>query len=167
MSKKPGTRDTVVDTLIELFKENLGTSLFKQYFFGDPVAVPQSMLPAIAIDLNRTSYELGPSYHDEVTHEVTIQLLFNKKDDFGKPEGEVGVMRDLQNAVQARDETTGEFLPTSILGILRKNLTMGNLMIESVPSVEFGIVPRPSEVVTAEAHITVTITELQEVSGRS
>lgn len=164
--KTLGTKDTVIDTLIELFKDNFGSGTFKAYFFGDPMDIPKSMMPCLIIDLNSTSYELGPTQFDEIVHDVLIQAVFNKADDFGKPEKEVGVLRDLHDIVQARDETTGDFLNTSIIGILRRNITIGNLMIETIPTVQFGTVPRPANIITAEAHIQLKVRELQQISNR-
>ncbi len=157
---------TATDTIINLLKDNLGQK-YHAYFFGDPIAIPQSMLPAIAVVEDNTEYALGATQFDDITHTMTIQVMYNKKDDFGKPAGEVGVARQIQEDVQGRDAVTGEFLQTSIIGILRKNLTEGDLYIESIPKVNFGTVPRPQDVITAEAHIQITLVESQQVSSRT
>ena len=164
--KSLGLATPAIDVIIQLFKDNLGSSTIKQYFFGDPIAIPKSMLPCIIVDEEDTSYELGPTSFDEITHNLLIQIVFDKSMDYGKPSNEVGVLRELQELVQGRDETTRDFKTNTILGILRKNVTINNLVLQTIPSVQFGVVPRPQDTTTQEAHIRLQVQELQHVANR-
>ncbi len=159
-------KKNVPQTLLDLFRDNFKEGPFKGFREGDPIIPAQSMLPALFITEKQTNYDLGPTGFDELEHQILIQIVYNKKDDYGKPDEAASLDATLDEIAQGRDDT-GEFLPGSIMGILRKNYTIGNLAIESIGSVKKGVVPRSEELITAEAHIELTIRELQQISGRS
>lgn len=161
-------KKSVPQVLLDLFRDNFGEQgPFKGFREGDPIIPAQSILPALFISEKQTNYELGPTGFDQVEHQIIIQVVYNKKDDYGKPDEASSLDRTLDEITQARDATTNEFLPNTIMGVLRKNYTMGNLTIQSIGSVKKGVVPRSEELLTAEAHIELTVDELVPVSGRS
>jgi len=55
----------------------------KRVFFGDPMIIPESDLPALAIQPMSTDFALRGSRVDQKTHTVEIRLIYNQKDYFG------------------------------------------------------------------------------------
>jgi hypothetical protein len=53
-----------------------------------------------------------------------------------------------------------------LLGILRKNFTMGNIVVDQNIDIQYGIIPRQAGP-TAECQITVTVKDLRTVSNRT
>lgn len=159
-------RKTVAETLIEYLKAELDTK-FKLYREGDPGLIPPESLPALFISESQTDYNTGPTQHDEIMHSMIIQVVLNKKDDFGNPNESESLDKQLQEIVQGRDEDTGYFADGTIIKALRNNLTMGNLFIENIGTVRFGVIVRSEDLMTQEAHIDLSLSEIQAIENRS
>lgn len=155
-----------VTSIIGLLKDNFGTGYFKAYFDGDPVLIGQSSLPAISVSKQTSAYDLGPTQFDEVTESIIIKVILNKKDDFGaNPETDMSEKK-LRTLCEGRDDN-GALLAESVVGTLRTKFTqVSDLTLLQQLSVDYGVVPRPDDVITAEAHITVNVTGLQQVPNR-
>lgn len=55
----------------------------KTVFFGDPMVIPESNLPAIAVQPINTEFQLRGSRYDQKVHTVEIRLIYNQKQYFG------------------------------------------------------------------------------------
>lgn len=159
-------RLTVPQKLIELFRDKFEDT-FHGYYEGDPIIPPQSMMPCLIVSEPQTDYEVGPTGMDVVKHQILIQIVFNKKEDFGKPDNAATLENTVDTIAQGRDEATGAFLPNSFMGILRGNFTLDNLMVENIGNVKKGVVPRSEKLMTVEAHIELTLEELITISNRT
>ncbi len=158
---------TLVDTIIGLLKEQQGFSYFKKYYYGDPYEIPLSDMPCVAVELLRTQIDVGPTGMDDIIQTVQIKLIYNKRDDFTTaPTSEVTGVRTLEALAQGIDPTSTEYESHTILGILRKNFTLGNIANNQTVDIKYGIVPR-KEGPTAECHITFVVSELKSVTSRS
>jgi len=166
MPQEAGQKKTVPQKLLQLFMDKFGDT-FHGYYEGDPIVLPQSKMPCLIISEPETLYDTGPTGMDEVTHQILIQIVYNKKDDFGKPDSVATLENTVDTIAQGRSETTGYFLPNSFMGILRGNFTLDNLMVDNVGSVRKGVVPRTEELLTVEAHIQVTFKELVAIDART
>lgn len=167
MPVQPTNRKTISDIILDLFRDTFKQGPFKLFREGDPMIFPQSALPALVIHEDNTSYDNGPTGHDEILHELVIQVIFNKKDELGKPNDEVTLTRTIDDIVQARDITTGDFKDNTILGVIRRKITLGNISVNNEVTVEKGVIPRSETLTTEEAHIRIRVTELQAVANRN
>jgi hypothetical protein len=157
---------TLVDTIIELLRTNQGFSYFKKFYYGDPYEIHFSDMHCIAVELLRTQINDGPTGMDEIVQTVQIKLIYNKRDDFTTaPTTEVTGVRALESFAQGFDPTSTEYEQHTILGILRKNFTLGNIATNQTVDIKYGIVPRKGGP-TAECHITFVVDELKTVSSR-
>jgi len=166
-SQKINYKKTVPEILIDLFKVNLSKGTFRTFREGDPLIFPASMLPALFISEPKTSYAQGPTGYDEITHNILIQVVFDKKTEFGAPAGVATLAQTIELTMQGRHPTTGVLMLSTVMGILRTNLSIGDLMIEQIGDVEKGYIPRSEELETEEAHVRLTLSELQSVPNRS
>ena len=150
-------------------------SNFKEFFYGDPFAIPESQLPCIIVDPDKTHSELGPTGMDRITQTITVKVVLNKRDDFGGDTSVSITKKKLVQYMEARDNTTKQYIPETIMGIVRTYMTLSrqdteDLMIESVSDIEYGTTNRgtPGEYDTlcAEAVCTITTTELVRVDNR-
>jgi len=158
-------KKTLPDVLLDLFKANMG-DVFRSYRIGDPIIIGESLMPSLIITEPRTGYSQSATGFDDIEHEVLIQIIFNKKDEFGKPDDRATLDQTIDEVMQGRDETTGDFVDNSILGVLRRNLTLSNYAVNSIGTVEKGYVNRSDTLTTAEAHVRVTVTEWQSIANR-
>lgn len=166
MAQQPLYRKTISEVILDLFRDNFQTGPFKVFREGDPIIFPASMLPALFISEPVTDYKQGATGFDVISHQLLIQLVFNKKDEFGAPDGASTMDKLLDQYIQGRDPVTGDLLPNSVLGVLRRNITLGNLVINQENRVEKYVLPRSEEMLTVEGHVRVTIDEEQAISNR-
>ncbi len=160
-------KDTLADEIKDLLKTNLGSAGLKEFYIGDPIVIPQTLMPCAVIEFEQTTYDAGPTGMDDAFHTIVIKLVFNKKDEFGKKGNEVSGHRTLHNLAEGIDESSGETSQSSVVGILRKNFTLNNESDDQSITIEYGIMPRPEDVITEEAHVRATIRQLTTVTSRS
>lgn len=160
-------KPTLSQEIIKVLKDNFGLARFEDYFDDDPLDIPQTLMPCIIVEKEETQFRHGPTGMDDNKHFILIKLVYNKKDDFGKPTAEMTNRRRLELLVQGVDNTTDETSQATIVGILRKNFTLGNLIENQDINVQYNIVPRPQDVITSEAHVRIVIDKLTAVSGRA
>ena len=166
MPVTPSIRPFIVDTIIDLLKAQFN-DVFKAYYFGDPIMIPESEMPCIVVFKKSGAVEFGYTGTDENTEEIYIQVVTNKKDELGNPASEYAMQRQLMELVEGRDNTTGEYLDNSIMGVIRKNSTFGNKIINQVVRPEYIIDMRGNDTFTNECSIRLEVTEIVPVSNRS
>ena len=159
-------KDNVPRVLINLLRETFG-DFFHLYREGDPIIPSISELPAVFITETNTDYKFGPTGFDDISHEVLIQVVLNKKVDFGNPDHGSSLDYFLDALCQGRDSTSGDFKDETIMAVLRRNITLGELFIESIGAVKKGVVSRSEELITSEAHINLVVSEIQSVANRT
>ena len=108
------------DEIITILKDNLGSAHFKEYYIGDPLAIPQSKLPCVVVEVERSTSEAGPTGMDQLRFFVVIKLIYNKKKSFGKKPDQVAGYRELRYLAQGVDTSDSEVSQSSVVGILRK-----------------------------------------------
>ena len=156
---------TVSEIVLNLLKDAFGDQ-FRLYRVGDPIQPGQSQLPAIFVTETQLKVNQGATGMDELVHSLEIQIVFNKKDELGNPNEGNTLDTIIDNCIFGVDEDTGEYLPNSILGLIRKNITLGGLSFDTQVEVRKGIVPRPQEMLTAEGQVDITVSEFQVVNNR-
>lgn len=151
---------------------------FKSFWHGDPVAIGKSQLPALMIDWEQSSPMAAPTGHDKWQHSIVVKVLVNKMDDVSTLDMagkgvtvDVPTRQRLEKLIFARNGTTKQYLPDTVMGVLRRQFTMGSTISDQVTSIDYGISQRPNgraaTVITAEAHLRLLVTELIQVSGRT
>ena len=136
---------------------------FREYYDGDPAAIPEQCLPCIIVELNSTKVTQTATGMDDLTHTVTVKIALNKKDDYGKSASQATTSKKLRAYAQAQADPSG-FDPKSILGILRADYTLAGRITNQDVEVRYGTVDRfLSNTVTAEAHVVLTAKELVSV----
>jgi len=157
---------TVAEKIRDLFKVAFGDK-FRMYRVGDPIVPPQSELPAIYVTETSADFEVEATGYDSITHHIFIQIVFNKKDELGKPVEGNTMDTIIDNVIYGRDATTNEYALNTIMGVLRKNFTLDGLSVNTIGNAKKGVVPRPQDMLTVEGQIDITVDELQVVNNRS
>ncbi|WP_298585129.1 hypothetical protein [uncultured Kocuria sp.] len=153
-----------VQRVIKLMKDAFDTD-FKEYYDGDPEDIPLFNLPAIIVTQTRDDTVEGAYAQDDVTEEIVIKVVLNKKDDFDNDKADPLNMteRKIREYVGRRDPETGEYGEKTVKGVLRRFGTEGIVAVAPRVSVEYGIVPRMNNLLTSEGHVTFTITYTVDV----
>lgn len=158
--------ESTIKKIISLLEANAHPDLKKPFYFGDPLHIPSSMLPTVAVDLLSGESPQGATGHDEQRETLVIKVLVDKRVDLNKSPGEVVALQNLIKYVEELDETTGQYKTDTIIGILRKNLTLEKTSIGHDISWEYSVVER-EDILTAECWITISVDKIIEVPNRS
>lgn len=160
-----------VARVLEYLKDNFKTDPFNElslqsYYEGDPISIPKANLPCVVVESVGANVTADATGTDLFIQQILIKVILNKQDDAGASDDVDLTERRLRIMVQGRDSTTGQYLPQTILGILRTNLTMSNVDLSNEIAIAYDIDIRPDQIVTSEAHITVTTRERIIVPNR-
>lgn len=160
-------KKTAIDKVTELLKDNFG-DYFKAYFEGDPLDIPESLLPCIVVEKLNGPVSQTMTGIDNLNSTILIKVIHNKKDDFGAPNGEVDLTeRKTRLMIEGRDATTGYYATNSILYILRHNFTLDNTVVDNMLDVAYDLDSRPNDVFTTEGYVTLNVEEQVIVNSRS
>lgn len=163
-------RETIAKTFKQTIQDTFGSSF--HYFLGDPILIPASLLPAIIIETQKThNGDIAPTGMERMDRTVVVKIALNKRDDFGGKPDELMTQTKLEQYAEGIDTATGEYAEQSLAGIIRRNYTMGNLLVSQTLDIDYGVFPRPggqgSADLTAEVHITLIVQELLTITGRA
>lgn len=157
-----------LDRILRFLKDLYSNGPFKAFFDGDPLDIPTSKLPAICVVKAQDTTGVGPTGRDRIIEEITIKVVLNKRDDFKTNPVDIDLTeKRIRDLVEARDKTTGQYLPQSIKGALRTKLTMENIALNQTMTFELGIVPRTEKLLTSEGHLTITVTYDVPIANRT
>lgn len=163
--------------ILELLQNGMGDA-FHAYFDGEPVALARSLLPALIVDLQRSEPLVAATRQDKWRHTITVKIAVDKMDDanMGQATGAskiipVPSVNKLRELIFARGMITGNYVTNSVMGVLRRNMTMEGAAIDQTITAEWGINERPGfdnvNVITSEVHLTLQITETINVLDRT
>jgi hypothetical protein len=157
--------DDAAIVILKLMKESFGTK-FKAYYEGDPVLIPRDSLPCIIVENIQTRVEQDATSTDKLSEQLQIKIVYDKMPDLGASDDFDTTERNLRRIVQGRDSVTGYFHPSTVLYVLRKNITLKGLALDSQIDVEYDVQPRPNQTVTSEAKVSIIVTERVIVPDR-
>lgn len=147
-------------TSILLLKTKLENKLkgkIRSFYIGDPWVLPESSMPCIMINPDRTETNILDNQRDSHSHFVDVSLIIDARQFFdATPEKMVGTVF-LMDTMEA-ELADGTIDPASILGILRDNLDLGtNRSIKNISSIDYTVRRRTEELITLEvvAHLQI------------
>ena len=148
-------------------KEGLPKGAVNGWFLtGDPISIPVNMYPTVIVMLDSQRNGVGPTSQDLVEDTTIIKLVYNKKDDLGASWKQDMTREKIRRIIGQRDPVTHEYLPSTVLGIIRQNYTQGKRFTLQSVSIQYDVVPRPSDVLAEEAWITVVTNEYITINNR-
>ena len=141
---------------------------FQAYYLGAPDAIPQSAFPCIIVQKLSGTTMVGPTMTDDVTEKVAIHVVADQKIGFNTPNTDDTTMRQIQTFIEGRDPDTGYYLPTSVLFVLRTNLTQDSRIINCDMVTHYDVSwNRDKTAAVAQGVIMCTITERIIVLNRT
>lgn len=100
-----------IQSLQELLKnavlQNWPLSIIKKVFYGDPVLINESSLPAITISPSSSDYVQAGSRYDEKTHNIEIRIVYNMKSflNSDKNDAEYTELKQIRTIIQQAEQT--------------------------------------------------------------
>jgi hypothetical protein len=153
----------IADKLIEYLK-TYGDKRIKQYYYGDPLTLPISNLPALIVENRSAAVSHGATGLDEMENSFTIKLVMSKKDELGKTPNEVTCQRTLSDILMKRD-SANNFEINSVVGILRKYFTLGQTINDQQVAITFFTAMR-GDIITEEVELIINIKDFVNVPDR-
>ncbi len=157
-------RDPIITKYIDLIKGIVGDSLFKKYYYGDPIRVPVSNLPALIIakDETRASniLEGGSNVEDAHLIALTITVITDMRSDIQDDKAIAPGIATLYDIIEGRESATLKLKTKSLLNILRNNIDVDTALglrtdLGSITRVDYGLTvgKREAESWAVEAQI--------------
>lgn len=135
--------DPIIKKYIELFKAAFGEGVIKRYFQGDPIMIPESNLPAMAIAKDET--RVGPlsNSEDEYNIAMTITVVTSIRAELNDDKTLQPGIAQLYDIIEGRNADY-TLKSNSVLNILRTNInvdTANNLRTDlgSITRVNYGL----------------------------
>lgn len=147
-------RDPLMEKLKKILNSEGPAQLKNKYYYGDPIVVPERMLPACFINFDRQNVKTADNAHLESRINVVFNVVWDTKRDLNQQldniEGHMSVVR----MIAGRGDDYA-FLPDTIISVLRKHQDLDtNLWIDVDSDTEadwgVGIGKRGPGIYTAE-----------------
>ena len=115
-------RDPVIAKYIDLIKSK--TNAFKAFYYGDPIRVPASNLPALIISKVVTDMTEFTNAEDEHNMQLTFTVITDLRSDISDDTTMVPGTNALYYLLEGRDKDTLNLNPDSLAYILRHNVDL-------------------------------------------
>lgn len=154
--------------VIELLKDAFGDT-FRAYFDGE--AIPEeAFLPCVMVSTSRASITSGATGTDNIAEEILIMMVLSRKDDIGAPLDQDLTEYKIRKLVLGQDPNTQQYLPQSVMYVLRKHFTLNDGWVMS-NSIDVDFAPNArgtldAPINTMEAYITLRIIRAAMVPSR-
>ena len=110
----------LLNTAVAVISSPIGD--IKRVFYGDPVIIPESDLPSLAIQRIWTEYIQRGSRYDQKVHTVEIRLIYNAKDYFKSSYADVNKVFAVEKSIkQIEDSSSRSVLANTVCGVIQKN----------------------------------------------
>lgn len=146
------TSITAIKSLLQTAVSASGSPLMdiKKVFYGDPVTIPESDLPALTIEPISTDFVMRGNRYDQKIHHIEIKLVYNAKAYFGQSGIENDKVFAVEDAIQKVGQTNvdHETASNTVCGTIQKNpslpykdgtVTRTACEIAQVTSVHYGL----------------------------
>lgn len=153
----------IADEILRRLKQ-YGDKRIKRYFYGDPILINTSSLPAVIVENVSQEITQKATGQDETSNTYNIRVIMNKKSEVGKNPEEMATSRTMAQLIAGRD-SSGNYDATSIVGILRTYFTLGDLINDQQIAVDYSTGER-GDIITAEADIVLNIKDNINLANR-
>jgi hypothetical protein len=158
----------LVDPIIKLYFDLIAknTNAFKAFYYGDPIRIPASSLPAICCSRRMTGAKPEDSANDQHDMQLVFTVITDIRSDFSDDVTKVPGWAQLYDIVEGRDPATLLLKTTSLLNILRHNRDVANNVWTDMATptrVDYGLVANKRQPGnwSIEAALTTTVSLVQ------
>ncbi len=117
-------RDPIITKLISLFNAEGPSTLKNRYYYGDPLQVGESALPAVFISKDTTTVSGASLAETERTQKYVINVVYDLKRDMGKAFNDIAAANSVYDLIEGcNDDYT--LKSTSLSAIILKHQQLG------------------------------------------
>lgn len=118
-------RDPVIEKILDLLKE-ANIKGIKKYHNGDRLIGPKREMPYLSIAKSNTKVSPASNLEDQHIIQMTLTVVYDWTKDLNQSSELVAGANGLYELMEGRDPVTYQLREDSVLGVLRKNETLGN-----------------------------------------
>ena len=152
-----------MDKTISLLKEALKAKLsgkIKSWYVGDPVLIPDSAMPCIAISPNSSAIVVADNQRDTRTHKIDISVIIDARQYFGSTPSEM-VGTTFLMEIMSKENTDGTIDAATVLGVIRDNMQLStNRFMTGSVAIDYTTRRRTEDLITIESICTIEITHV-------
>ncbi len=115
-------KDVIIKKYIDIITGIIGNSFFRGIYYGDPIKVPVSNLPALIISKDETRINNISNTEDQHLIALTLTIITDIRNDINDDKAIAPGIASLYDIIEGRDESTLKLKTKSIIHILRNNL---------------------------------------------
>jgi hypothetical protein len=135
-------KDPIITKYFDLIR--LNTSIFQEFYYGDPIRVPASNLPALIMSRAQTRLSSLNNVQDEQSIELILSVVTDVREDLSDYTNIVAGVNSLYNIIEGREASTLQLKEDSLLNILRHNLLVDatnglRTDLGSITTVDYGM----------------------------
>ena len=158
-------QDPIIKLYFDLIKKS-APDAFKAFYYGDPIRIPASFLPAVIGTRRMTQTTYGTSQEDEHSMQIVLTVVTDIRKDISDETQLVPGWNRLFDIVEGRDPTTLLLKTTSLLNMIRHGYALANNVwtdVRTATKVDYGLVSnkRAPGAWSIEAALTTTCTLVQ------
>lgn len=118
--------DPILKKYADLITGVVGDGFFKEVYYGDPIRIPASNLPALVLSKDETRVlntgDGGSNVEDAHLMAITISVITDIRDDINDDKSIRAGVASLYDIIEGRESDTLKLKNKSILHILRNNV---------------------------------------------
>ena len=148
--------DKTINLVVELLKVKLRERI-KTFYIGDPILIPESAMPCISVSPESSNINVADNQRDLRTHKLQIAIIIDARKYFNTAPTEM-VGTKFLTELMSKELDDGSIEPSSILGIIRDNLTLStNRSVSNEVNIDYTTRRRTEDLITLEAIMTLEI----------
>lgn len=113
--------DPVLKLYHNMIQESTG-NLFKAVYYGDPIAIPKSSMPALVLSKSRTRIGKISNAEDQHDIDIILTVVVDVRDTINDDKQIVPGIAQLYDIIEGRESDGYALKENSILNILRSNI---------------------------------------------
>lgn len=144
-------KDPIIKKYFDLIVGVVGEGFFKYLYFGDPIRVPVSNLPALIISKDETRINNLTNTEDEHFIALTLTVITDMRQEINDDKAIAAGTSRLYDIIEGRESDTLKLKTKSIMHILRNNIDVDTTLglrtdLGSITRADYGMTVGKREV---------------------
>ena len=137
-------KDPIITKYMDLITGVFGIGFFKGMYYGDPVRVPTSNLPAVIISKDETRVSNITNVEDQHLVAFTLTIITDIRNDINDDKAIAPGIASLYDIIEGREDSTLKLKTKSILNVLRSNVAVDTALnlrtdLASITRADYGM----------------------------
>ena len=137
-------KDPIIKKYMELITGIVGEGFFKYLYYGDPIKIPASNLPALIISKDETRVGNITNTEDEHLIALILTVVTDIRADINDDKAIAPGISSLYDIIEGREEATLKLKEKSIMHILRNNVDVDTTLglrtdLGSITRADYGL----------------------------